>query len=152
MVKKVDRESMSFKFRKLDDSPGNHMKQVVKKWGKALEGLLEGMDTTATQVELLAAVANLTKDGDPVTQQDVAGFTGRDKNTVSDVLRTLEKKSYLTRSTREGNMRSKYLVLTDKGFGLVERALGEALRIDERFFPDDDDTRELKRLLKKYLQ
>lgn len=152
MVKKIDRESMSLKFRKLDDSPGNYMKQVVKKWGKALEDLLEGMDTTATQVELLAAVANLTEDGNQVTQQDVAEFTGRDKNTVSDVLRTLEKKGYLTRSIRESNMRSKYLVLTDEGFSLVERALGEALRIDERFFPDDDETRELKRLLKKYLQ
>lgn len=117
MAEKVDWESMSFRFRKLDDSPGNYMKLVVKKWGKALEGLLEGMDTTATQVELLAAVAYLTKDGGPVTQQDVAEFTGRDKNTVSDVLRTLEKKGYLTRSTRGGNMRSKYLVLTDKEIG-----------------------------------
>jgi DNA-binding MarR family transcriptional regulator len=151
MVKKVDPDSMSSMFAKLDDSPGNYMKRVVYKWGKALEDILDGLDTTATQLELLAAVANLMKDGKPVTQKDVCEFTRKDKNTVSGVMRALEKKGYITRSAREGDLRSKYLVLTDEGARLVEKALHEVLLIDERFFPDDDDRKELKKLLKKYL-
>jgi DNA-binding MarR family transcriptional regulator len=151
MVKKVDWESLSSMFGKLDDSPGNYMKQVLHKWEKALEGILDGLDTTSTQIELLAALANLLKDGKPVTQKDVAEFVRRDKNTVSDVMRTLEKKGYIIRSASEDDMRAKYLVLTDKGFHLVEKALGEVLLIDERFFPDDNDSKELRKLLKKYL-
>jgi MarR family transcriptional repressor of mepA len=151
MVKKVDRESMSAGFKKIDDSPGTYMKLVLKKWEKAMEGLLDGMDATSPQVEILAAVANLSQDGKPVTQRDVGEFTHRDKNTVSGILKTLEKRGYITRSMREGNMRAKYLVLTEKGLHLVEKALDEALQIDEQFFPDDDETRELKKLLKRYL-
>ncbi len=151
MAKKVDRESMAAGFRKIEDSPGTYMKLVVKKWGKAMEGLLDDMDATSPQVEILTAIANLSQDGNPVTQRDVGEYTRRDKNTVSGILKTLEKRGYITRSTPEGNMRAKYLVLTEKGLRLVEKALDEALLIDERFFPDDDETRELKKLLKRYL-
>ena len=151
MVKKADWESMSKMFSRLDESPGNYMKQVLYKWGKALEAIMDDLDTTATQVELLAAVANLMKDGKPVTQRDVAEFSRKDKNTVSEVMRTLEANGYVTRSASDDDLRSKYIVITDKGFKLVEKALGEVLLIDQRFFPDDDDTKELRRLLKKFL-
>lgn len=151
MVKKVDWESMSLKFGKLDESPGNYMKQVLYKWSKALEGIMDDLDTTATQIELLAALAYLMKDGKPVTQTDVAEYARKDKNTVSEVMRTLEKNGYVTRSASEDDLRAKYLVITNKGFSLVEKALGEVLVIDERFFPDENDCKELRRLLKKYL-
>ncbi|HMK45481.1 MAG TPA: MarR family transcriptional regulator [Methanocella sp.] len=151
MVKQVDRESLSVKFAKLDESPGNYLKLVLSKWEKALQGVLNGLDLTATQLELLGTVANLTLDGKPVTQIDVGVFAHRDKNTVSRVMRALEKKGYVTRLAKDGDMRSKYLTLTDKGFRLVDKAMNEVLLIDERFFVDDGDAGELKRLLKKYL-
>lgn len=150
MVKKDDWESISLMFGRLDESPGNYMKQVVHKWGKALEGILDDLETTATQIELLAALVYLMKDGKPVTQKDVVDYARKDKNTVSGVMRTLEKNGYITRSESEDDLRAKYLVVTKKGFRLVEKALGEVLLIDERFFPDDNDRKELRRLLIKY--
>ena len=151
MVEKVDRDSIAVKFAKIDESPGNYLKLVLYKWEKALQGVLNGLDLTATQLELLGTVANLTLDGTPVTQIDVGVFARRDKNSVSRVMRTLEKKGYVTRLTKEGDMRSKYLLLTDKGYSLVDKAMDEVLVTDERFFADEGDARELKKMLKKYL-
>lgn len=151
MVKKADWESMSLKFSKLDQSPGNIMKQVLYKWSKALQGIMEDLETTATQIELLAALAYLMKEGNPVTQKDVAEYARKDKNTVSAVLRTLEKNGYITRSVSEDDQRAKYLVITDKGFHLVEKALSAVLVIDQRFFPDGDACDELRRMLRKYI-
>ena len=151
MVREVDWDSMALMFRKLDESPGNYMKQVLYKWGKSLEGILGDFDITATQLELLSALAALMKEGIPVTQKDVAEFSRKDKNTVSEVMRTLEMNGYVIRSASEDDLRAKYLVITDKGFHLVEKALGEVLLIDAQFFPDDDDSKELRRLLKKHL-
>ena len=151
MVKKADWDSMSLMFSKLDESPGNCMKQVLYKWGKALEGILADLDTTSTQIELLAALAALMKEGSPVTQKDVAEFSRKDKNTVSEVMRTLEMNGYITRSASGDDLRAKYLVITDKGFRLVQKALGQVLLIDAQFFPNEDDNRELRRLLNKHL-
>ena len=127
------------------------MKLVVFKWGKAMEEILHDLDITSTQLELLAALAYLMKDGNKVTQKDVAKYTRKDKNTVSGVMRTLEKNGYVTRSSSEDDLRAKHLVITEKGFSTVKKALAEVLIIDKKFFPDGNESKELKRLLKRYI-
>jgi DNA-binding MarR family transcriptional regulator len=151
MVKKVDWESLSSIFDKMNESPGYYMMMVFNKWDRGISGVLDSYDSTRTQMELLVCMVKLMKGGQPVTQKDVVNFARRDKNTVSEVMRTLEKKGYITRATSAGDLRAKAVILTDKGFRLVEKAAGEVLLFDERFFPDDGDNKELKRLLKKHL-
>jgi DNA-binding MarR family transcriptional regulator len=151
MVKKVDWESLSLIFNKMNESPGYHMMMVVNRWDKGISSVLDGYSTTRTQLELLACMAKLMKNGQPITQKDVVDFVHRDKNTVSAVMRTLEKKRFITRTTGKEDQRVKTIVLTDKGFQLIKKAAGEVLLFDEKFFPDESDRKELKRLLKKYL-
>ncbi|OPY33128.1 MAG: MarR family protein [Methanomassiliicoccales archaeon PtaU1.Bin124] len=151
MVDQADWDSISIMFKKLDESPGNYMKSVIYKWSKALEAILNDLDITATQLELLAAVATLMKDGKPVTQQDISTFTRKDKNTVSGVMRTLEANGLVTRSNSKDDLRSKYIIITDDGFSMVKKALAEVLVIDEQFFPNAKENAELKRLLKKHI-
>ena len=127
------------------------MMLVQNKWDRGISGVLGSYNTTRTQLELLTCIAKLVKDGKPVTQKDVVDFVRQDKTTVSEVMKTLEKKGYITRSTSEGDMRVKYITLTDKGFRLVKTAAFEVMQFDEQFFPDNSDSKELKRLLKKYL-
>lgn len=150
MVEQADWDSISTMFNRLDESPGNYMKLVIYKWGKALEAILNDLDITAAQLELLSAVAALMKDGKPVTQQVISEFTRKDKNTVSGVMRTLETKGLVTRSNSKADLRSKFIIITDEGFRMVEKALAEVLLIDEKFFPDAKENAELKRLLKKH--
>lgn len=126
------------------------MMRVVNKWDRGISEVLSQYDTTRPQIELLTCVAKLMKDGQPVTQKEVVDFVGRDKNTVSAVLKTLEKKGYVTRVTSTGDSRSKAVMITDKGFRLFVKAAGEVMLFDDRFFPDEGDSEELRRLLRKY--
>ncbi|MGA9140169.1 MAG: winged helix DNA-binding protein [Methanocella sp.] len=150
MAEKV-RDTLASDLTKLKDSPGGYLLLVAQKWERAVDHVLDGFDTTCTQVELLSCIVELTKEGNPVTQKDIAGFLDRDKNTVSEVMRSLEKRGYITRTVSESDLRAKYIRLTDKGYDLLEKSVHEMVRMDERFFPEHDENDELKKLLMKYL-
>jgi DNA-binding MarR family transcriptional regulator len=151
MVGKVERDTLSLNLKKLEESPGGYLIQAAQKWEREVDNVLDGFDTTCTQIELLSCLVKLMKDGNPVTQKDIAEFLRRDKNTVSEVMRSMEKKGYITRSVSESDMRAKYILLTDKGYDLVEKAVSEMVRMDERFFPEYNENNELRKLLEKYL-
>jgi DNA-binding MarR family transcriptional regulator len=71
---------------------------------------------------------------------------------VSDVLRTLERKGYVIRVNNPKDKRAKSLLVTEKGLKTAEKALEEALTIDDRFFSTlGDDREEFIRILKKLL-
>ena len=150
MAEKV-RDTLSSDLTKLKESPGGYLLLVAQKWERAVDHVLDGFDTTCTQVELLSCLVELMKEGNPVTQKDIAEFLDRDKNTVSEVMRSLEKKGYITRTVSESDLRAKYIRLTDKGYDLLEKSVREMVRMDERFFPEHDENDELKKLLMKYL-
>jgi len=137
-------------FGKLNETPGCYMLQVVQKWNREVDGIFDDLGTTRTQMDLLTAITKLTRDGRPVTQKDVADLVCRDQNTVSAVMRTLEKKGHVIRSSTEDDLRAKYIVITCRGLSLVEQATREILVMNQRFFPDADDNKELIRLLSKY--
>jgi len=124
---------------------------VSQKWERAVDRVLDGFDTTCTQVELLSCLEELSREGNPVTQKDIAEFLDRDKNTVSEVMRLLEKKGYITRTVSETDLRAKYICLTDKGYDLLGKSVREMVRMNECFFPERDENDELKKLLIKYL-
>jgi DNA-binding MarR family transcriptional regulator len=150
MAEKV-RDTLSSDLSKLKESPGGYLLMVAQKWERAVDHVLDGFDTTCTQVELLSCIVELMKEGNPVTQKDIAEFLDRDKNTVSEVMRLLEKKGYITRTVSESDLRAKYIRLTDKGYDLLEKSVREMVRMNERFFPEHDENDELKKLLMKYL-
>ena len=124
---------------------------VAQKWERAVDHVLDDFDTTCTQVEFLSCLEELTREGNPVTQKDIAEFLDRDKNTVSEVMRSLEKRGYITRTVSDSDLRAKYIRLTDKGYDLLEKSVREMVRMNERFFPEHDENDELKKLLMKYL-
>jgi DNA-binding MarR family transcriptional regulator len=150
MAEKV-RDTLASDLTKLKESPGDYLLMVSQKWERAVDRVLDGFDTTCTQVELLSCIVELMKDGKPVTQKDIAEFLDRDKNTVSEVMRLLEKKGCITRTVSETDLRAKYIRLTDKGYDLLEKSVHEMVRMNERFFPERDENDELKKLLIKYL-
>lgn len=150
MAEKVDRESLSLRYDRMDERPWRYLTVVIKKWEKEVGVILESFGMTRIHVEFLMCIAKFIKEGRTVTQKDVAGALGRPKNTASGVFKRLEKKGYIVRSVSEDDLRSKHIVLTEKGLRLVEKAVSEVALVDERFFPDDRDNEELIRLLKKY--
>lgn len=151
MVEKVDWDSLSKQYDSMDERPWRYMTVVIKKWEREVGDVLESFEVTRTQVEFLMCVAKITKEGRPTTQKDLAEALGRAKNTASEAFRNLEKKGYIVRSSSDSDLREKRIVLTEKGLRLVEKAIGEIVLVDQRFFPDDRDNEELIKLLKKYL-
>ncbi len=151
MAEKVDRDSLSEKYDKMDERPWRYLTVVIKKWEKEVGVVLESFETTRAQLEFLLCMAKFTKEGRDITQKDVANALGRPKNTASGIFKSLEKKGYIIRSVSEDDLRSKHIVLTEKGLRLVEKAVSEVALVDQRLFPDDRDNEALITLLKKYL-
>jgi DNA-binding MarR family transcriptional regulator len=150
MAEKVDWDSLALQYDRMGERPWRYLTVVIKKWEKEVGDVLESFETTRTQVEFLICIAKFTKEGRTITQKDVARALGRAENTASGAFKNLEKKGYIVRSASEDDQRAKRVVLTEKGLRLVEKALNEIVLIDERFFPDERDNEELKKLLKKY--
>ena len=151
MAKKVDRESLLAMFGRLNETPGYFMMMAVQKWDREIDGIFDDLGTTRTQMVLLTALVKLSTRETPITQKDLADFVRRDQNTVSAVLRTLEKKGHVTRSSPEDDQRAKYIAITDQGLILVEQATGKILAMNQRLFPDAGDNKELIRLSSKYM-
>jgi len=151
MAEKVDRESLSVKYDRLDERPWRYMTAVVKKWEKEVGDVLESFEVTRTQLEFLLCIEKFVKEGRSVTQKDLAAALGRAKNTASEAFKHLEKKGYIVRSVGETDLREKHVVLTEKGLRLVEKAVSAVTLVDQRIFHDECDNKELIKLLKKYL-
>jgi DNA-binding MarR family transcriptional regulator len=151
MAEKVDRESLSSQYDWMDERPWRYLTVVIKKWEKEVGEVLESFEVTRAQLEFLMCVAKFAKEGRPTTQKDLAAALGRAENTASEAFRNLEKKGYIVRSSSEADLREKHVVLTEKGLRLVQEAISAVLLVDQRLFPDDRDSEELIKLLKKHL-
>jgi len=117
-----------------EKSPGFLLWQVSTLWRRNIEEALRAFSITHPQFVLLASVAWLTKDGDFVSQVEIARQVCLDINMTSQVLRTLEKNGYITRVQKEGNERSKFPRVTKEGSLLLEQVVPVVEEIDEAFF------------------
>jgi len=132
------------------ESPIFCMKQVIRNYEKKIHNMLVDFGLTFTQIQLLVALSVLKEEGKTVSQRDVVNLTHCDKNTVSAVLRTLEKKGYIERYTSSVDKREKNILITDEGLNLIKKAFNEAMIVDNQFFVGNDRD-ELIQLLKKYV-
>ena len=149
---------------KLQESPGFQMQRVIHDWQKGIRDILNEFDLTPTQFKVMVAIATFMKEDGAatqknvttlvkteITQNDVAHSVWMDKMTVSDVLKTLEKKGLANRVESKLDKRAKTLVLTDDGFSLLDRAIRKAVAVDEEFFHSIVDREKLAKLLNKYI-
>jgi len=137
---------------RLMESPSFFLLQVLAKQQKNMKDNLADFDLTNTQFKLLMGLVVLSKGGKSFTQTGLAKFLKLDKMVVSDVLRTLERKGYVIRVDNQKDRRAKSLLVTEKGLKTAEKALEEALAIDEAFFSVlGDDREEFIRILKKFI-
>lgn len=117
-----------------EQSPGFLLWQVSTKWRRAIESALVILNLTHPQFVLLASLGWLTRQHNEVTQVELARHCSTDVNMTSQVLRSLEQKGYIERYRREGDERSKFPRLTEKGAKLVEQAIPVVEKVDNDFF------------------
>ncbi|MFI5342890.1 MAG: MarR family winged helix-turn-helix transcriptional regulator [Chlamydiales bacterium] len=117
-----------------EQSPGFLLWQVSTKWRREIETALATLNLTHPQFVLLASLGWLTRHQADVTQVELARHCSTDVNMTSQVLRSLEQKGYLERHRRQGDERSKFPRLTEKGAKLVEQAIPLVEKVDDHFF------------------
>ena len=118
MSKEID-----FQFKSPNDSPGYLLGQVTMLWQRKLKKVLDPLNLTQTQFVLLAALGWLSKKNNVVTQVEIANQSNTDRMMVSKVLRTLEKKKFISRQEHPTDTRAKVIKLTTDGAKVLQIAL-----------------------------
>jgi DNA-binding MarR family transcriptional regulator len=116
-----------------DDSPGFLLWRASLEWRRSIERALAPLELTQPQFVVLAAIGWLTREGQPVRQADISRHTGIDANTMSQILRGLEKRKLASRRQHPRD-RGKFPRLTLSGQALVGRAVVVVEDVDHRFF------------------
>lgn len=127
-------KEIEFHFKSPNDSPGYLLGQVTMLWQRKLKMVLDPINLTQTQFVLLAALGWLSKMNNAVTQIDIANQANVDRMMVSKVLRTLEKKKFISRQEHQTDTRAKVIKLTNEGAKVLQKALTSVESADMDFF------------------
>jgi DNA-binding MarR family transcriptional regulator len=122
------------RFAQPEDSIGYLLWQVTHAWQRQLEQALAALDLTHLQFVLLAGIGWLTRNGDLVTQVELAEFCQIDVMQISQVVRKLEAKQLIQRTTHPTDTRAKVLRLNPIGETKLQAALPLVERLDADFF------------------
>lgn len=114
-------------------SPGFLLWRASTLWRRAIEDVLKPLGLTHPQFVILAVVGWMTKEGDQVSQAVIAREAGLDPNTTSQILRGLQEKKLIERSSSL-DQRSKSPSLTERGAQLLAKALPTVEGADHLFF------------------
>ena len=127
---------MSSEFDDAKDSPGFLLWKVTNVWQKRIRHALEQFELTHAQFVLLFSCHWLNErgDGSSVTQIQLAQHAQVDVNVTSQVLRSLEKRGYITRSPHPTDTRANVIRPTPSGSELALRAVQAVEAADRSFF------------------
>jgi len=116
------------------DSPGFLLWKTQITWKRLIEKTLHIYGLTHPQFVVLASIAYFTTDEKHITQVELARHTSIDVNTISQILRLLEKKELIKRTNKIDNEKSKYPKLTDLGYQTLKPAVQAVENADNEFF------------------
>lgn len=114
--------------------PGFVLWQVSKLWQRAMTKALQPFGIGSTEFVVLGNAVRLTMQGQVVTQTGLAEATKVDRMTISQTLRSLEKKGLLERSNTSKDKRTFHVVPTKAGIELADTALGGVIQAHSVFF------------------
>lgn len=123
-----------FKFDKPENSPGFLLWQTSILWHRGISKVLVKFDLTHPQFVLLASMLWFSLNQKATTQILLATHAKMDPMTTSSVLRTLERKAYVTRKHTPTDSRAKVILLTDKGELTIKNAISTVEAYDISFF------------------
>ncbi|MCP5510011.1 MAG: MarR family transcriptional regulator [Chlamydiales bacterium] len=116
-------------------SPGFLLWHVSTAWRGSIEHVLRSIGLTHPQFVILATLGWLTRQGDRVTQAAIGKMAGLDPNTVSQIIRGLEKKEFIIRE-KSSDGRAKNPILTKNGSDILKRAMPIVETKDDAFFQE----------------
>jgi len=103
-------------------------------WQRKMVKALKPIGLTPVQLVLLAGVAWLERESEPITQVRLARQAKTDVMMTSQVLKKLESRGLVSKRPSESDTRANVITLTEKGAEKVAKALGIAEKVDSDFF------------------
>lgn len=117
-----------------ENSSGLLLLQVTNLWQREIKKLLQPFDLTHPQFMTLASIYWFSLKKEEVTQISLSNFTQIDPMTTSQIVRTLQKKEFISRQEHKTDTRAKVVKITDKGETCIKKAIVEVEAFDKRFF------------------
>ncbi|MDR2179103.1 MAG: MarR family winged helix-turn-helix transcriptional regulator [Synergistaceae bacterium] len=117
-----------------DASTGLIFIRAYNKWHTTIKNELGNVGITHPQFVVMTVLYYLSQSDEFVTQASVAKMADMDAMTVSQIVRGLEKKGFLTRTANPKDTRANAVRLLEKGQHAVAQALPVVEKIDEDFF------------------
>lgn len=133
-------------------SPGFLLWRTTLRWQRTITAALKPLGLTHVQFVLLASVWWLTEQArtpqDLPSQAAAAAHADTDVMMTSTVLRTLEARGLITRTTDPADTRVKRLAVTQQGRQLAGQAIAVVEAADELFFTRAPDRIQLLDVLR----
>lgn len=117
-----------------DASTGLIFIRAYNKWHTTIKNELRDVGITHPQFVVMTVLNFLSQTDEFVTQASVAKMADMDVMSVSQIIRGLEKKGFLTRTANPKDTRANAVHLLAKGQEAIKRALPLVERMDEDFF------------------
>jgi DNA-binding MarR family transcriptional regulator len=120
--------------------PGFLLWQVSKLWQRRLNASLKDLGISGTQAVILGNIVRFDGQGEKATQILLSRLTKVDPMTVSQALRTLEKKKLVRRIVPKEDRRAFYVLPTAKGVNVTAQALERFIEAHLEFFGPISDS------------
>ncbi|MDR2968670.1 MAG: MarR family winged helix-turn-helix transcriptional regulator [Tannerellaceae bacterium] len=130
-----EEKNFPFTCKDLTKDTGFLMLQVSNLWATSHDRVLKRQyDLTHMQYAVLASIYWLVLYGEEVTQVRLAQHTKINAMTISKMLKGLEIKGYVYRTTHSVDVRAKSVHLTGKGKEILDKAIKTIADVDTKFF------------------
>ncbi|MFW2491601.1 MarR family winged helix-turn-helix transcriptional regulator [Clostridium chromiireducens] len=132
-----------------ESSTGLLFIRVYNKWHTIIIRELRKLGITHPQFVVLTTLNFLSQSNDNVTQASIAKLADMDVMSVSQIIKGLEKKEFIMRTTNPNDSRANTVILLPKGEEMVKKALPIIERTDDEFFGVLKDN---ERIFRQYLK
>lgn len=114
--------------------PGYLLWRVSRLWQRKLNSALTDLKLSSTQAIILINVPRLNQENKVVTQMLLAEVTLIDRMTLSQSIRTLERKGLIKRVVPANNKRAYHVELTASGKDISMLAVQRIIAAHQQFF------------------
>jgi DNA-binding MarR family transcriptional regulator len=111
--------------------------RMFHQYQRAIDRALQPLDLTHLQFTVLTLIAWAAKDGEDVTQVELSRSSDIHKMQLSNILKALEEKAWIKRTSSDIDVRAKNVELTRTGFIRVRKGLPIAIEVQRQLFGDD---------------
>ncbi|MDR0824357.1 MAG: MarR family winged helix-turn-helix transcriptional regulator [Prevotella sp.] len=112
--------------------------RISKFWQRGKHRLLDEFGLTSSQLELLGAIYHMSKLKMEITQIILSQETDIDPMTTSTILRTLQRKGFISRRESLTDTRARVVEITEAGSELFEKAIIKVKKGQNKLFENID--------------